>query len=80
MEVGKGVKAISVVLFIIELIGFIAVSVKDVDGYYFDWRLFLPCILFALAFSVIIFALGEIIEQLDCSNNNTYSIHDSMKK
>ena len=74
MEVGKVCKGTSIILFILDFIGSIVL------GYKFNWVVFLYGVFAGFIFCLLIYALGEIIDQLECSNGNTYELYQLLKK
>ena len=79
MEVGKLCKSTSIILFILDFIGSIVLG-NELGGYYFDWAIFLYSVIGGFIFCLLIYALGEIIDQLKCSNDNTYELYQLLKK
>ena len=79
MEVGKVCKGTSIVLFILDFIGSIVLG-NELGGYDFNWIVFLYGVIAGFIFCLLIYALGEIIDQLECSNSNTYELYQLLKK
>ena len=79
MEVGKVCKGTSIVLFILDFIGSIVLG-NELGGYDFNWVVFLYGVIAGFIFCLLIYALGEIIDQLECSNSNTYELYQLLKK
>ena len=79
MKVGKVCKGTSIVLFILDLIGSIVLG-NELGGHDFNWVIFLYGIIAGFIFCLAIYALGEIIDQLECSNGNTYELYQLLKK
>ena len=79
MEVGALCKGTSIVLFILDFIGSIVLG-NELGGYDFNWTIFLYGIIVGFVFCLLIYALGEIIDQLECSNSNTYELYKLLEK
>lgn len=87
MGVGKVCKGTSIVLFGLDFIGAIALgNTFAIPGDYsfsdpsFNWTVFLYGVIAGFIFCLLIYALGEIIDQLECSNNNTYKLYQLLNK
>ncbi len=87
MEIGRICKRTAIVLFILDFIGSIVLgNTFGTPGEYsfqdpsFNWAIFLYSIIIGFVFCLLIYALGEIIDQLECSNNNTYALYQLLKK
>ncbi|MCI5892459.1 MAG: hypothetical protein MRZ66_03540 [Clostridiales bacterium] len=87
MKFGRVCKDISVVLFILDFIGSIILgNTFAIQGKHsfsdpsFNWAIFLYGVIAGFIFCLLIYALGEIIEQLECSNSNTYELYQLLKK
>lgn len=79
MEVGTVCKGTSIILFILDFIGSIVLG-NELGGYDFNWIVFLYGVIAGFIFCLLIYALGEIIDQLECSNSNTYELYQLLKK
>ena len=79
MQVGKVCKGTSIVLFILDFIGSIVLG-NELGGYDFNWVVFLYGVIAGFIFCLLIYALGEVIDQLECSNSNTYALYQLLKK
>lgn len=79
MNVGTVCKGTSVLLFVLDFIGSIVLgnTFGDLD---FNWSVFLYGIIVGFIFCLLIYALGEIINQLEISNNNSYELYLLLKK
>ena len=87
MVVGKVCKGTSIVLFILDFIGSIVLgntfAIPDEYSFSdpsFNWTIFLYGVIAGFIFCLLIYALGEIIDQLECSNNNLYELYQLLKK
>ena len=84
MEVGKVCKGTSIVLFIFDFIGSVILGNKfAVREYYsrsFNWTVFFYGVIIGFIFCLLIYALGEIIDQLEYSNSNTYELCQLLRK
>ena len=87
MEVGKVCKGTSIVLFILDFIGSIVLgNTFAIPGRYsfsdpsFNWTIFFYGVIAGFIFCLLIYALGEIIDQLECLNGNTYELYQLLKK
>lgn len=87
MGIGKVCKGTSIVLFILDFIGSIVLgNTFSIPGDYsfsdpsFNWTIFLCGVITGFIFCLLIYALGEIIDQLVYSNSNTYELYQLLKK
>lgn len=87
MEIGKVCKVTSIVLLVLDFIGSIVLgNTFALPGKYsfsdpsFNWAIFLCGVIAGFIFCLLIYALGEIIDQLECSNNNTYQLHQLLRR
>ena len=86
MRVGKICKATSIVLFILNFIGSIVLGntfaiPKDYSfgDPSFNLTIFLYSVIMGFIFCLLLYALGEIIDQLEYLNSNSKKIFDSLK-
>ena len=87
MGIGKVCKGTSIVLFILDFIGSIVLgNTFSIPGDYsfsdpsFNWTIFLCGVITGFIFCLLIYALGEIIDQLVYSNSYTYELYQLLKK
>ena len=86
MKVGKVCKGTSIVLFILDFIGSIVLgNTFAIPGDYsfsdpsFNWTIFLYSVIAGFIFCLLIYALAEIIDQLEYSNSNSRKLYDLLK-
>ncbi len=73
MSVGKVFKGASIVLFILDIV--ISIDLGNQLGYYrFNQVIFVCGLLFGLIFCLLIYALGEIMDQLRYSKHSSKEI------
>lgn len=78
MNVGKVCKVTAIILFIIDFI--MAFVLEDALYYLFgDFVAFFVCVGSGFVSCLLIYAIGEIIDQLVCSNNNTEKIYSLLE-
>lgn len=75
---GTAYKNISVGIFILGFFG--SVYLGQTIGYGFEWIPFLTGVVSTFIFCMQIYAIGEIIDQLECSNNNTQALCRLLKR
>lgn len=81
MKVGKVCKGTSIVLFILDFIGSISLgNTFAFSRHSFNWNVFLYGVIAGFIFCLLIYALGEIIDQLECSNSNTCELYQLLAK
>ena len=79
MEVGKVCKGTSIILFILDFIGSIVLG-NELGRYDFNWGVFFYGIVVGFIFCLLIYAIGEIIDQFERLNTNTYNLYHLLKK
>lgn len=75
MKIADICKGTSIILFFLSLIGSIILWIKFESIF-----VFLCVAVVSFIECLLIYALGEIIEQLECSNGNTYELYQLLKK
>lgn len=78
MNVGKICKVTSIVLFILDFLGSVSLG-NALGGYDFNWSVFLYGILGGFILCLLIFALGEIIDRLECISELLYDLLKDMR-
>lgn len=75
MKIGKICKGAAVMLFLLEFIGSVVLG-NELGVYDFNWIVFLYGVACGFVFCLGIYALGEIINQLEYSNSNAEKLYD----
>lgn len=78
--VGKICKGTSIILFILAFIGSISLADQITINGDFNWTIFFCGLIISFLFCLQIYAMGEIIDQLECSNSNTYELYQLIDK
>ena len=74
MQVGNVCKVSAIIVFSLDFIGSIIIAAKTEN-----FMFFLIGFLSSFLFCLVLYALGEIVDQLEISNNNTYQLYKMLK-